>query len=241
MPRIMADAATPGNIPPIKKQLVAGYKTGTPGQAWAGHWADFPGVTMVTIDQHGGGQVDHSCMVMDVEPQCYAASDVPDWTRACEWERPTVYCDRSEYPAVRAVWKGDIILAAPSLHYPSLAALQVAWPGVIAIQDTFAGSYDLSTIYDDAWPFRTPPPVPVPASVTATVTGRLVSLAYPAISGADHYVIMYEHTDGSGLEVLKRAVTATVTGLEVPGASGGKISVYAIVHARAIGPVTVTL
>jgi hypothetical protein len=230
MSRLMVDSSTPANIPPLKKQLVAGYLTGTPGSNWRGHWDDFPGCTMVSIDQHGFGQVNHSADVIDVEPDCYPITDIPAikaWLAACTAPRPTVYCDRSDYPAVREFWKGDIWLAAPG--DTDIAA----YPGVVAIQDGDHDTYDTSTVYDDNWPNVAP-------KASVTVIGRTVDLFYPPVDNADHYVIYYYTAQGAG-QLVSRETRNNVGGLHIPGGNGGKLVISPIVSGKITDPVTLDL
>ena len=179
MTRIMVDAADPVNIPSaLTKQLVAGYLTGTPGTKWAGHWNDFPGMTMVTIDQAAlPGAPAYSAMVMDVEPLCYRPGDISSWMSHATAPRPTVYCDRTDYPAVRAVWSGDLWLAAPSI-------MTNPFPDdnkIVAIQHTFAGNYDASIVFDDTWPLG-PTPTPKEANMITDMidSGAERSIPFPA-------------------------------------------------------------
>lgn len=164
MTRLMIDAASPANIPQaIKKQLVAGYLTGTPGQRWTGHWSEFPGMTMVTIDQGSPpGNPAYSANVMDVEPRCYRPPDIEPWMHHAVAPRPTVYCDRNDYPEVRKVWSGDIWLADPSdtpvVPYPDDKK-------IVAVQYTQGPNYDASIVFDDTWPNApagSPPMPPIP-------------------------------------------------------------------------------
>lgn len=152
-PRLMVDAASPANIPHtdvVDYQLVGGYLTGTPGQAWTGHLNDFPGKTMVTIDQAAKpGSPAYQANVMDVEPECYRPSDIITWMFYSTADRPTVYCDRDDYPAVRKVWAGDIWLAAPGVT-------SVTDPKIIGVQNKQGNGYDVSVIFDQWWPYLPP-------------------------------------------------------------------------------------
>lgn len=229
--RVMLDAADPANIPNIPHQLVAGYLTGTPGEAWHGHTMN------VSIDQAGTGAPNHQATVVDIEPACYPASEVPRWLSLLHEStapRPTAYCDRNDYPTVRANWKRDIWLAAPG-------GVNIAdWPGVVAVQDNFAGSYDSSTVYDATWPL-----LPHPSSVGVKVTihdrqGKIEFGPFPA--GCDHVVLQYRSP--AGVLITMGRILPTVTTLEnaaIPGAVGGELVVSPIVHGRIIGQATVML
>lgn len=229
--RVMLDAADPANIPGIPHQLTAGYVTGTPGDAWRGHTMN------VSIDQAGHGAPDHQATVVDIEPQCYPVQDVTRWLSLLETStapRPTAYCDRNDYPDVRANWKGAIWLAAPG-------GVNIAdWPGVVAVQDNFAGSYDSSTVYDATWPLL---PHVRPVDVKVTIHDRRGDIAFGAFpAGCDHVVLQYRSP--AGMLITMGRILPTVTVLRdaaIPGAVGGMIVVSPIVHGRIIGQATVSL
>ena len=226
MTRIMIDAASPQGITKYvgHVDLVAGYKTGTPGQSWNGHPAD------VWIDQHGFGEHDYSANVMDVEPQCWGVDSVLNWTGNCLAPRPTVYCDKNDYPSVRALWKGDIWLAAPG-------GVNIAdYPGVIAVQDTFTADYDLTTVYDPDWPNKavvTPPPPP-DFHFSATELFRQYDLQWDVVPNTGHYVV--QHMSASSNLVWRiPQPTGTVVNFQAPiPVASGALMVHAIVDARAI-------
>jgi hypothetical protein len=172
MVRTAVDASNPRNIPKtgVQYELVGGYLTGTPGTLWRGQWSTFPGKTLFTIDQAGAGAPQYSANVMDVEPGCYRPDDIDNWMMHATAPRPTVYCDRSDYEDVRAVWTGDVWLAAPGLSVPP--------PGdtrIIGIQNMAGSGFDTSVIFDKFWP-QLPPPVqpPTPPTTEADmITGML--------------------------------------------------------------------
>lgn len=230
MTRIMIDAASPDGIAAYKGHydLVAGYKTGTPGQNWAGHSAD------VWIDQHGFGEHNYAANVQDVEPQCWGVADVPEWVTQCTAERPTVYCDRSDYPLVRKLWHGDIWLAAPG-------GVNIAnYPGVIAVQDVFAGEYDLTTVYDATWPkkalvtFPPPPPPVTNFHFSATEISRQFALQWDAVSEADHYVITHVTSGSNQIWRVGQPTSGQVI-LHAPlSVEAGALVVHAIVHSRPV-------
>jgi hypothetical protein len=152
--------------------MVAGYLTGTPGALWRGYWAQFPGKTLVTIDQGGAGSPQYQANVMDVEPDCYRPKDIQSWMSKAKAPRPTVYCDRDDYLAVRKVFSGPIWLAAPGV-----TQVPTGYTNIIGIQHTAGGAYDLSLIFDEYWPNTAPTPVPVTISIpekaemyTSTIT-----------------------------------------------------------------------
>jgi hypothetical protein len=175
MSRTSIDAADPRNIPKsspqyIGSQLVGGYLTGTPGALWRGQWAGFPGKTLFTIDQGSTGAPQYNANVMDVEPGAYKIGDIVEWTSKCTAPRPTVYCDRDDYPTVRKVWSGDIWLAAPGITQPP-----AGYTGLIGIQNMAGSGYDLSVIFDDYWPNLAPTPTPTPPAPTPTTEADMIN------------------------------------------------------------------
>lgn len=158
MTRTQVDAANPRSIPnSMAFQLVAGYLTGTPGALWRGQWGNFPGKTLVTIDQGGAGSPQYQANVMDVEPECYRPKDIQAWMAKATAPRPTVYCDRDDYPGVRQVWSGPIWLAAPGI-----TTVPEGYTNIIGIQNMAGNGIDTSVIFDDYWPNVAPTPVPIP-------------------------------------------------------------------------------
>jgi len=151
--RKMWDATSPNLIPAIAT-MRAGYLTGTPFAAnWAGHYAD------VWIDQAGAGAPRYDATVMDTEPGAYRPGDVPNWTSQCTAPRPTVYCDRTDYPTVRTVWSGDLWLAYPGATKANVDAFTSSILGhvdnnIVACQNVFTSNYDASDIYDPIWPAK---------------------------------------------------------------------------------------
>lgn len=229
--RVMLDAADPANIPAIPHQLVAGYLTGSPGKAWHGHSMN------VSIDQAGAGAPDHSATVVDVEPGCYPVTPVSRWLdllHASTAQRPTAYCDRNDYPTVRANWKGDIWLAAPG-------GVNIGdWPGVVAVQDHFAGSYDSSTVYDPTWPL---PGHMTAVDVKVTIHSRVGDIAFGKFpDGCDHVVLQYRSPAGI-LITIGRILPGTTLlhNTEIPGGAGGELIVSPIVHGKISGQATVRL
>lgn len=142
-------AAVPG------LQMVAGYVTGSPDILWTpADWAVFTGLGQVSIDQGFTGSPVPAATVRDVEPNAWtpaAAVNRSGWTAA----RPTIYCDQNDLERSAGVlasgWQGDLWLAIPGwmTGQPLPAA-----PGctIVAVQDSFTPSYDLSTVLDPYWP-----------------------------------------------------------------------------------------
>jgi hypothetical protein len=153
--RVMGDTTGPNaDKLPHGLALVMGYDTGGPDIKWTdADWALYPDIPHVHVDQAGEGSPVHTATVMDVEPGAYQPGQVPDWVHACTAERPTVYCDRDDLPAVLETgWRGDLILAIPEPE-PTMPPV-VAGCTVVAVQFKFRNSppYDLSAVFDPDWP-----------------------------------------------------------------------------------------
>lgn len=156
MTRLMVDCIHV-NVPEVKQLfpsigMIAWYGTGSPDIRWDGNdLAEFPDAIKVLIDQGGEGGPLANAVVRDVETGAWtpasAVHDTP-W----DADRPTIYCNRSTLPSVIGEgWRGDVILAWPG--YDSAAA--PVFPGVtiVAVQNQFDSAYDLSTVYDNDWPY----------------------------------------------------------------------------------------
>jgi hypothetical protein len=136
-------------------EMVAGYVTGTPDIRWtAADWALFT-VPAVTIDQGATGSPVLTADVRDVEAGAWtvaAAVSTAGWTAP----RPTIYCSAATLPALQqAGWLGDVWVAdwtysPPGNPYPVPAGMTC-----VAVQYTDqggGGAYDLSVVFDPAWP-----------------------------------------------------------------------------------------
>ncbi len=145
---VAALAAVQGSL-----QLVAGYVTGTSDIQWtSSDWAQFPGKTLVTIDQGATGSPVPSAIVRDYEPGAWYTEAVVTgpWTPA----RPTIYCDQTDLPTVLGYgWQGALWLAI--IGWESGDALPSA-PGceIVAVQNQqdVNDAYDLSVVLDSTWP-----------------------------------------------------------------------------------------
>lgn len=133
--------------------------------------------------------------VLDVEPGGASPSQCHDWIagkKAQGYYRPTIYCSLANVPAVRA-GTGAFILGK---DYDLWVAKwdgnsTLPYPSAIAKQETDAGPYDVSVVYDPAWPHRKatvtpPPPPPPPPPVLKPVT---VTHTYQVPQNADHLVV----------------------------------------------------
>ncbi len=100
MTRLMYDAVTPTNIP-ADAAMVAGYINGPRSQWPAAAWARFPNAVKVRITVFAS--VDEGD-VLDVEKYDATPAQAPGWVnmRRRSGADPSVYCDTSTWPTVRA-------------------------------------------------------------------------------------------------------------------------------------------
>jgi len=149
---------------PAGLDLVAGYVTGSPDIQWtAADFARFPGVPHVTIDQGFTGSPVPSANVIDVEAGAWTAGAAVAFIPAMTSPRPTIYSGQSDAEIVWSLgYKGDYWLAwpgwtgtAPPAHLANGVPVP---PGVriVAVQNVFAASYDLSVVFDPFWPEEDP-------------------------------------------------------------------------------------
>lgn len=109
--RKMYDAVTPTNIP-RDAQIVAGYLNGK--YAWtAAEWAMFPNAVHVRISVRAAFLDGH---VLDVEPGDATPAESVGWVKArrAAGADPSVYCNRSSWPQVRAAFQ---LAREPEPHY----------------------------------------------------------------------------------------------------------------------------
>jgi len=148
MTRTMYDAVTPGNIP-ANAQMVAGYVDGR--YAWhANDWARFPNAVKVRIAVFSSTNDGH---VLDIEPGCSTPASAPGWVqrRRAAGVDPSVYCNTSTWPTVRAAFAAAHV---PEPHYwiaayPGIGAALYA--GSVAHQYADPGPVDISVVAD-YWP-----------------------------------------------------------------------------------------
>lgn len=158
--RSMADAIGANWLDAINANtdIVAVYVTGIAPVPWSPAQIDAipAGKSVVTIDQASGNAPQHSATVQDVEPNCYSPADVPAWQAQCTAERPTVYCDRSDLPAILATgWTGNLWLAIPG-WMPGSPLPSAPGCAIVAVQNQFDvnGTHDLSVVLDSTWPHK---------------------------------------------------------------------------------------
>jgi hypothetical protein len=190
---------------------VAGYADGR--YAWSqAEWDLFPHADHVKIavraDFDGGD-------VLDVETGDATPAQAPGWIarrHAAGLYRPTVYCSLSVVPAVRQatghlilgrdydIWvaKYDRSPAEPAV--PGLPAARFA-----AKQYESDSAWDISAVYDAAWPHRSPVhPAPVPAPSAPSGTATAANVSWHPVPGADYY--RWQWRDGKG--VVRQGLTS---------------------------------
>jgi len=161
--RLMGDAIH-DNVPALAQapglQVAAGYVTGSPDILWtAADWARFS-MPHVTIDQGYTGSPVPSADVRDVEAGAWtpaAAVNLSGWTAA----QPTIYCSLSVLPQVaQAGWQGAVWVADWTGTPPASPPAVPAGMTCVAVQYTDqggGGAYDLSVVFDPAWPAKGDP------------------------------------------------------------------------------------
>jgi hypothetical protein len=154
--------------------MIAGYVDGH--FAWSqADWNLFPHAVHVTITVLGGNT---AADVVDCEAGDTTPTSAAAWVRARKaagYTRPTIYCSRSVIPAVRKA-TGDLVLGKDydiwCADYTGSAHQVIAAPPGAAVacaatQYENTSKWDVSVVYDDGWPHRTPPSVDTwPPNVT---------------------------------------------------------------------------
>lgn len=217
--------------------MVAWYGTGSPGIDWTP--ADrllWPHAVMVEIDQGGAHTPQLNAPIRDVENGAWTignAVKTAGWTAPV----PTIYCARNTLPSLHAEgWRGAVWLAWPG--FAGTTPPDISPAHCVAVQNVFGDIYDSSIVFDDAWP-GTSTVTPSPTDISVTVFERHGHCAFPSLAGTDHYVINYR-ASATAPEVLitripgdsQPAMIHTPV-LTIPGAHGGTLTVYAIIHGAA--------
>lgn len=136
-------------------------------------------------------------MVLDVEKGDATPEEAPAWAerQRARGQIPTVYCNRSTLPSVEAEFKA--LNVAPPCYWIAAPGYAGLYPGSVATQNVFAGTYDQSTVAD-FWPGID---APAPASVVkAAVLPPPVAPPAPApIAPKDYFMdfISKDPTPGS--------------------------------------------
>ncbi|MFI6044229.1 hypothetical protein ACIA8C_21540 [Nocardia sp. NPDC051321] len=182
----MYDSTSAQDIP-ADAVMVAGYIDGR--HKWSqADWDRFPNAIKVHIavdPQTNDGEV------LDIEQGASRPDQAPGWIRmrqAAGLERPTIYCNKSTWPAVQTACQG--------LTYASWIA---EWTGAAhAIEGAVAcqwadpahgspGHYDISLVTDDNWPKPGTPPPPS---------------HLPAATGDTHMALVQHPSDKNRLDAL---------------------------------------
>ena len=156
----MYDSTNPDDIP-ATAEIVAGYVDGA--FVWpATGWARFAGATHVTIAVDPATWAD----VLDVEtgnPATPATSVAWVSTMRLHGRIPTIYCNRSSWPTLRAAFTAAGV-GEPGWWVAEWTGSEHTIAGTVAVQyanpDTSGGHYDLSTTVP-GWP-SAPVPTPTP-------------------------------------------------------------------------------
>jgi hypothetical protein len=175
-----ANAAT---VPLDGIQLAALYDTGSPDiAATPADVARFVNarIPVVFIDQGYTGSPNLNATVRDCETGAWTLDRAVDRT-GWNVQRPTLYLG---YPdtvqaAYEAGWRGDVWLADEGWNSGSPPTAP-AGISVVAVQNLYLTGYDLSTVYDPAWPLAAAPSVPV---WQEDAMRALPVLSYGAIGG----------------------------------------------------------
>lgn len=176
---LMRDSVSASRVPPTTP-VVAGYADGL--YEWsAADWALFPRAIQLTIAVNAL----HAADILDVENGDATPSDVPGWCdRFARLGRraPTVYCNLSSWPAVKAA------VGARRVDYWIATLNGKPTPGGIAgavaeqyVQHTDAAfHYDESIIYDESW-LTAPLPIPGDDAMTLDLARLIVFGWYTSI------------------------------------------------------------
>jgi hypothetical protein len=111
-------------------------------------------------------------------------------------------------------------------------------PGCAATQYESTANYDVSIVYDTAWPHRkaptpAPPPQPSgPPGLSVTLHGQIADFGWGLVHGSKSYIFQLFHHNSQGVygdAVANETVTGThVEGFKLPG--GGQYAVRVRSH-----------
>jgi hypothetical protein len=220
--------------------LVAGYLNGS--YAWSqGQWNLFPDANHVTISVTAGANEGD---VLDVESGDATPDQAAGWIamrKAAGLYRPTIYCSRSVIPAVR-VGTGSYILDKDyDIWVADYTGVAHQVTGCAATQYESTANYDVSIVYDTAWPHRKAPaptsppgpvPLPAPSGLSATLHGQIADFGWGPLEGSKSYIFQLFHHNAQGVygdAVANETVTDNhVEQFRLPG--GGQYAVRVRSH-----------
>jgi hypothetical protein len=143
--------------------MVAGYIDRIVLEPWsAADWARFPNAIKVEIVKKASTNAGH---VLDVEPGDATSAQAPGWAamRRRAGVEPTIYCNLSTWPSVRAEFQRQAV-APPSYwiaRYDRLAFIPGDWQALGCVAKQYAGDVapgiDISCVLD-YWPGVDPAP-----------------------------------------------------------------------------------
>jgi hypothetical protein len=223
-----------------KAAMVAGYINGP--FAWSqADWNLFPDADHVTISITAGANAGD---VLDVESGDATPDQTAGWIamrKAAGLYRPTIYCSLDVIPAVR-VGTGSYVLDKDyDIWVANYTGVPHQEPGCAATQYESTANYDVSIVYDTAWPHRKAPSPPVPtgptslpapAGLSVTLHGQVADFGWGPVTGSESYVLQLFHHNSQGVygdAVADETVTSThVEGFQLPG--GGQYAVRVRSH-----------
>ena len=142
------------NLAAINPSFVAMYLTGSSSIRWTSSDVQqfSSGTEFVRIDQGGPGSPQYEADVFDAEPGAWSISGAIAATKKCTADRPTIYCDRSDYATIPDSYTDDIWLAAPGLTDAQAQALAATDSRIVAVQNYWGTEWDRSAVFDAYWP-----------------------------------------------------------------------------------------
>lgn len=158
--RTMYDSITAADIP-ATATIVGGYVNGT-FQWSAADWARFPNAVHVRFATRAGVNDGN---VLDIERGDATPAEAPGWVtmRRAAGIDPSVYCNTSDWPAVRAAFAAAGVPEPHYMvaHYDGVANIPAGAVAKQYINDPASGGhYDLTCVADH-WPGIDPtPPTP---------------------------------------------------------------------------------
>lgn len=143
-----------------KPTLYALYLTGTSAIRWQSVPAFLSAATPVRIDQGGQTSPQYAATVFDVEPGAWSMANALEAVKKSTAERPTIYCDQSDYKTVPSSYTGALWIAVPGISDAAAEALAATDKRIVAVQNVWANTYDRSVVVDEYWPNKAPAPKP---------------------------------------------------------------------------------